>query len=296
MREIGDALAAHLASGATTLCHCWRVSRRDGTVIGFTDHDRDLDFGGTTYLAASGFLPSDAESESGLAAGSSEVAGALSSDAIRDEDGAARLYDGAVVDLFKVNWQATSQHILLRRYEIGEVTRSDGQFRAELRGLAHRLQARKGRIYASRCDATLGDGRCGVDLEAGGFLGTGTIARVLSSDRIEVDGLDDFASGVFRYGRIDMTSGTNAGIRADIEAHRKEAGKVVLVLWLPLARPPQVGDTFSIAAGCDKSFETCRKRFANQDNFRGFPHMPGSDFAYSYADGDTEHDGGPLYD
>ena len=96
--------------------------------------------------------------------------------------------------------------------------------------------------------------------------------------------------------RRSFTGGVNAGIEIDIESHRKDGGNTVLVFWLPLPVEASVGDPFSIVAGCDKSFDTCRKRFANQVNFRGFPHLPGSDFAYSYADGETEHDGGPLYD
>ena len=42
MRTIPPNLAAHLTDGATTLCHCWKLIRRDGTTFGFTDHDRDL--------------------------------------------------------------------------------------------------------------------------------------------------------------------------------------------------------------------------------------------------------------
>ena len=36
---------------------------------------------------------------------------------------------------------------------------------------------------------------------------------------------------------------------------------------------------FDIIAGCDKRFETCRTKFANHVNFRGFPYMPGNDAA-----------------
>ena len=43
-------------------------------------------------------------------------------------------------------------------------------------------------------------------------------------------------------------------------------------------RPPAVGDTFIVTAGCDKRFETCKTRFSNASNFRGFPAMPGNKF------------------
>ena len=46
-------------AGATTLCWCWRLTRRDGMRLGFTDHDRDLAFDGTTFEAAAGFTASE---------------------------------------------------------------------------------------------------------------------------------------------------------------------------------------------------------------------------------------------
>jgi hypothetical protein len=42
MRIIPPALQARLDGGATTLARCWIVTRRDGVVQGFTDHDEDL--------------------------------------------------------------------------------------------------------------------------------------------------------------------------------------------------------------------------------------------------------------
>ena len=55
MKTLPPALATHVAGGLTTLCRCWRVDRRDGVVMGFTDFDRDLVFDAVTYKAASGF-------------------------------------------------------------------------------------------------------------------------------------------------------------------------------------------------------------------------------------------------
>ena len=67
-----------------------------------------------------------------------------------------------------------------------------------------------------------------------------------------------------------------------------------LDLWQAMAAPIEAGDAFVVSAGCDKRFETCRDRFANVANFRGFPHMPGNDFALSYPTVDGGHDGGSL--
>ncbi|MFL4991443.1 MAG: DUF2163 domain-containing protein, partial [Microvirga sp.] len=79
MRTIPENLAAHLAEGATTLCHCWRLIRRDDTAFGFTDHDRDLTFATTVFAARSGLEAAEATAELGFVVGGGDVSGALMS-------------------------------------------------------------------------------------------------------------------------------------------------------------------------------------------------------------------------
>lgn len=292
MRTISPALAAHLAGDATTLCHCWRVTRRDGVVLGFTDHDEALDFGGTRYQAASGFQASEMREEKGLAAPASEVTGGFSSEAVTEADLGAGRYDGARVEVFKVNWQAPDGALLLKVQEIGEVSRAAGAFTAELRSFAHRLSQETGRIYNRRCDATLGDRRCGVDLAAPGRRAQAVVTAVSARDRLLVSGLEAFADGHFRLGSLTLAEGTVALV----EESRAEEGATALSLWLPLSALPAAGDAVTVSVGCDKAFSTCREKFDNALNFQGFPHMPGSDFAYSYVSGESLHDGAPLFE
>jgi len=103
MRTIPQNLAAHLTEGATTLCYCWRLIRRDGTAFGFTDHDRDISFGGTTYAARSGLEAAEATAELGFAVGGGEVAGALVSAGLTEDDISSGLYDDASVETWLVN-------------------------------------------------------------------------------------------------------------------------------------------------------------------------------------------------
>lgn len=187
MRTLPPELAAHLAGEATTTCHCWRVTRSDGLVLGFTDHDHDLRFAGTTFLAASGFSGGEVEAATGLAASTDTVAGGFSSEVITEEDLAGGLYDGARVERYLVNWDRPEQHMLLDVREVGEVTRSGAAFTAELRSLAHRLAQPQGRVYNRRCDAQFGDGRCRADLAA--WTGEGTVVAVVDASTIIVQGL-----------------------------------------------------------------------------------------------------------
>jgi uncharacterized phage protein (TIGR02218 family) len=291
MKTLPAKLTAHLSGDATTTCRCWRVKRRDGTVLGFTEHDRDLSFDGTVFVAASGFAISEGEAATGLAASADEVTGGFSSAAIREADLAAGRFDGARVEEFLVNWTEPEAHMRLNLREIGEVGRAGGAFRAELRSLAHRLDQPQSRVYSRRCDAALGDGRCGIDIAA--WQAAATVAAGSDRGTVVVTDLSGFATGFFDLGRLMLADGIEAGI----ERHRRiDAGLAELVLWLPLEAPPPVGSAITVTAGCDKRFATCKARFANAVNFRGFPHLPGPDFAYSYVDGERTHDGGVLFE
>ena len=292
MRTLDPALADHLASGVTTLCRAWRVTRRDGLVLGFTDHDRDLVIAGVTFLAASGIAGSESTQAQGLSVTGAELSGALSADALDGADLAAGLYDGAGVDLLLVNWQTPAQHFLLRRGTIGEVRSEDGVFTAEIRALADAFNQTRGRLFTPTCDADLGDARCGVDLAAPAHSATASVSRVDGALRLRMSGLDGFAAGAFARGRAVFATGANAGFATEVKAHLLDAEGVVLRLW---QRPPfdvAEGDEITLTAGCDKRFATCRDRFANALNFRGFPHMPGNDAVISVAiPGEGGYDG-----
>ncbi len=166
MKSFSSALAAHLAGGATTLCTCWRVTRGDGAVLGFTDHDRALVFDSVSHEPESGLDQSAAVAHAGLQVGGLDVTGAFSSARISESDLEAGLYDNARVEAWLVNWADAEQRHLMRVGSIGEVRRAGQEFTAEVRALSHALDQERGRIFRATCDADLGDARCMVDLES----------------------------------------------------------------------------------------------------------------------------------
>ena len=155
--------------------------------------------------------------------------GALDSAVLTEVDLEAGLWSGARVESWLVDWTAAGagagsgygQEIAPERrvrtgvYWLGEIRRVDGRFEADLLGREAVLERVTGRVFARRCDAELGDARCGV-----------------------------------------------------------EAGHA------------------AFGAGCDKAFATCRDRFANTLNFRGFPYMIGNDVLQAGPAGETRRDGG----
>jgi len=282
MKSLPPTLQAHLDSGATTLAWCWKIERSDGMVVGFTDHDQELSFGGITYEPDSGFAASEIRSGTDLAVDAQDAEGVLTSDTITETDILDGRWDNAAVEVWRVNWSAVSQQVLMRRGAIGQVRRGRLAFVAEVRSLAHVLNQTVGRTFQHACDAALGDARCGVDLDDPAFKATGSVTAVGGDRSFTASGLGGFATGWFALGRLTWTSGPNAGRVAEVASHDVVAGARRLTLLEAPVRPIEVGDDFDVVAGCNKRLETCRDRFANVLNFRGFPHIPGQDTVVRY--------------
>jgi uncharacterized phage protein (TIGR02218 family) len=294
MKALSPSLQAHLDSATTTLAWCWKLTRRDAVTFGFTDHDRDLVFDGTTYESATGFTASEIKDSLGLAVDNLDVASALSSSRLDENDLAAGLYDDAAVEIWRANWADTSQRVLMRKGSLGEVRRAGHVFSAEVRGLAHYLNQPKGRLYQYTCDARLGDTRCGVALSSATHSALATITTVTSLRLVAVTGLAAFSTDWFSRGLATFLSGANTGLAVEIRRHSKTSTATTLELWQQLPRMPTVGDTLTVTAGCDKHFRTCREKFNNASAFRGFPHMPGNDLLTSPARAGDLHDGAAL--
>lgn len=272
MRAIPEELASRLASGVTTLAHVWLITRRDEAVYGFTDHDRPLTFNEIVCEPATGLSAGAIEKSLGLGVDSASIAGALSSEAITEADLARGLWDGARVDLYRADWSEPSLSVHLFAGRIGEVRRGAQAFEAELRGLQAPLNVPVGRVFSRYCDADIGDARCGVDLSDPSFRGEGVVTEVIASAAFRAEGLEAFSPGWFTRGRLTWDEGG----ASEVAVHRVDGGGAVIEL-LDVAPELQLGAAFAITAGCDKRFETCRAKFANNPNFRGFPHMPGND-------------------
>jgi uncharacterized phage protein (TIGR02218 family) len=283
MKTLAPGLQAHLDSGTTTLCWCWRLTRRDGVTLGFTDHDLDLTFDGTAFEANAGFTATEISDSVGLSVDNLEVESALSSDRLDEAGLAGAKFDDAKIEIFRVNWQEPAQRVLMRLGSIGEVRRHGAMFAAEVRGLAHYMQQPSGRLYQYTCDVDAGSSKCGVDLNAPAFKGHGAVLMSATHRRFTASGLSSFAEGWFTRGLLTFTSGANAGRAIEVKRHTLTGAAVTIELWQEAAEPLVPGTSFIVTAGCDKALTTCAAKFANTVNFRGFPAMPGNDFLTTRA-------------
>ncbi len=306
MKSLPGSMASDLLGGATTHCHCWLVTRRDGKLLGFTDHDDDIilisgldvaDGAAVIFEAASGFTASEMQTSLGLNVDNMDVEGALSSDKLKGVDLDAGLWDNASIRMWRVDWQDPSKRLLLLAGQIGEVSRGEKYFSAEMRSLSHALNQPFGRRYLKLCDAILGDERCKVDLTNPDFTVEGIVSAVQDRSNLQTTSLDIMGKSVgwFSKGQITWNSGLNVGLTMDIMQHYTGTGYAVISLWEEMPYDIQERDTFTLVKGCDKRIETCDTDFDNVINHRGFPRMPGNERLQYYARKGGDNDGGSLY-
>jgi uncharacterized phage protein (TIGR02218 family) len=258
MRTLPEGLQAHLDRGATTLCWCWKLAGAQGLSLGFTDHDESLEFDGLVFEASSGFSSSEIQSSLGLNVDNLEASGALSSNRLKEEDFRAGRFDDALVEIWLVNWMNTSERLLLRKGNLGEITRGASSFTAEVRGLSHHLNQPQGRIYQYGCDAALGDARCRVDLSSPLYRAEAQVVIAESSQRFAASGLGEFAQGWFARGRLEWTSGANVARAMEVRSHLSEGTRTIIELWQQMAAKVEEGDRF--AASPMSSSSACRCR------------------------------------
>ena len=286
-----EQLFSHLAAGETTTCRAWALTRRDGQVFGFTDHDLPLAFDGIAFSASSGMSASALEQSTGLAVDNSETIGALSDAAITEADILAGRFDGAEIRCWQLDWSDPEARVEIFRGSIGGIMRANGQFQAELRGLSEALNKTQGKVFHRRCSAVLGDSRCRFETATAGYRIEAVIEASPGRGEFVLAPSETFAAGWFDGGRVTVLDGGAAGLSAMVRADLLDGARHRILLWEEIPAPIAVGDRLRLEAGCDRRAATCRDKFAILLNFRGFPHIPGDDWLTAYPRDGQAHDG-----
>lgn len=282
MKTISPQLKSHLQGETTSICTCWKVTRRDGVTQGFTDLDVDVVYASLTYAAAAGYKRTAVETNDSFDVDNLTVEGILNSSYIDAGNVRKGLYDYAEIEVFIINYKDTSMGILpLRKGWLGEVILTQkGTFNAEMRGLTQTLNTQFGTVYASSCNADLGDSRCKVVLAS--HTTSGIVSQIdLGSRVFRAGAMGSTSDAFFQYGGLKFTTGQNSGKLLEVKGYVDSTRQFEMFLSFPF--PITIGDQFDVYPGCDKIIYTCRDKFNNEINFRGEPYIPGIDKATSYA-------------
>jgi uncharacterized phage protein (TIGR02218 family) len=273
VKQIPSGLLAHYQQGTTTITSCWKLTRQDGQIFGFTEHDNDLVIDEITYLAKTGFTPTAIQNQNRLAVDNLNADGILDSDIITNKDLSSGKWDYADIEIFLLNYKNISlgKDILLKG-KIGEVKVGRLAFQAEIRGLTNAYAQNYFNVYQPGCRANFGDSKCRVDLSL--LVVSGAIDFVSQNSLTIFDATRTEENNYFDYGKITMTSGDADGLSMEVKSY--SVGTINLQLDFP--QKIKAGDTYQMTPGCGKRYEEdCVARWNNGINFRGEPHLPGID-------------------
>lgn len=252
----------------------WRIARRDGYVLGFTSHDRNLWFDGVLHRSAPGMVPSAIHRNADLTNDSADVQGAISHDAINTADLAAGRYDGARFVIGLVDWE-TRENAILYHGEAGAISEDNGGFQAELQSAKAELQADDIPRTSPTCRAAFCGKGCG--------LNSNLFSHELAcSSADHTTGMVQFSNvpdpQKFLDGSLRWIDGPHAGTTMQI-IQSTSAGQL---LDRELAASLMPGTRAILREGCDHTVATCQSRFGNAANFQGEPFLPGNDLLTRY--------------
>jgi len=277
-RSVNLLSSKNLANEVLSYARCIRIVRQDGTVLGFTTHDKDLFIDGVNYRAREAVNPTNIEQKWDLSTNNSEIESILSSDAIRDGDILTGKYNDANVGIYLVNFtdlpNTIEDSIILQSGIVGEVTATDFNYTFEVVSKASTLLNRKASKKISPvCLYRFGDSDCGVNLAP--YTYSVTVTEVIDSSTFKINGT--IPDNALNYGKASFTSGLNNNLDGFILNY--SANQIKLFAGMPYII--QVGDTLTVVQGCAKTPTAC-KSYNNYLRFGGFPtggnFMPGNDF------------------
>lgn len=178
MKTVPAPLQTLIAKQVTTLAYMWIITRQDGIIFRFTDHDRNILYDGEWYEALSGFTRSTLAAKSDLSVDNTDVQGLYDSDQITEEDLRKGFFDFAEFEIFLADWTVidSTDKILLRKGFLGQVSLRETAFEVEQRGLTQMLSIVAGDVYSPLCRVDLFSVACG--LTAASFLQQEVVAAV----------------------------------------------------------------------------------------------------------------------
>jgi uncharacterized phage protein (TIGR02218 family) len=275
VKTASSAMKTHLGGDVTQLCRLYKLTRKDGSIFCFTDHDTDIDttphqdvftdgsaspLVGYIYEAAVGFLPTATENKSDLSVDNQEATAFIDSETIKETDIRFGVWDATAVEIRVCNWADLSMGEIRVRYgTLGNTTMKNGLVTFELLGLTNKLQILQGRTFGPRCDAELGDARCGitVGVESGsvgtpvdahnfrptaGLTGTAGFFTDLTSGTFTVPN----ASGVTNTGQSGVGTISAGPTVLAISAANTDGTNTTYTWTLTSGPPPQVGQSVAI--------------------------------------------------
>lgn len=279
------------ANSVLPLCHCVLIELTNGEKLGYTNFSQDLSIDGVTFRSRQALDPTALERKLGIQSDNQEFRGAFSDDIDENLIFSERFQEARIITAI-VNWQNLPDSLLDLPDEqvqigyVGEI-KSLGRESYTLENLTEASinlrQSRDEKISPS-CRWAFGQNN-------GNESGCRKEVPVYETQVADVSNRRVFQVwGEYQnlaWGKCTFTEGGNKS--ATYAIYRimpvSGGGKTEIQLFTEASDVVAVHDGVILAAGCDKTYNTCKNIWNNTINFGNIPSfgnfMPGNDFLLS---------------
>lgn len=208
MKTLSSGMVAQLNADVSTLATCVKIKRLDGVEHHFTSFDKDLVVNGVTYKATNSYNVTNLNITNRLSSDNFDISGMLDVNEVSQEDVVKGFYNDAEVWFFVVNYNDPNDEQDYISYgNLGQIVYTDNDFTVEFRSLSSKFTQKIVDLYSMQCRATLGDTKCGINLEPDAWV-PGTAYSVG----------DEVSPITFNgYTFINTTAGTSSFATSDID-------------------------------------------------------------------------------
>lgn len=255
------------------ILYCLRIEPiNGGAVLRMAQYPENVEMSnGQIYQSDAGYEFTGIEYGNDFSPASIDLESFLGESGITRSEIETGVYDNAKVYVFATDWAApVEDEEPIIKGIFGKTTLTDDKYRVEIMSLIDALNETVGLTFTAECRHTFGSPECGIDLSSHEYSGTITsaVSGFEFQDTARGEGADFFVMGT-----VVFNTGANAGLKK--QEIKSFAADGTIVVHESFASPPQVGDQYTIVAGCQKRFtEDCKTLYSNGPNFGGFPHMP----------------------
>ena len=255
--------------------HCIRIVPLWGANVYLTSHVRDVVIGANTYLSGSGYEFSGQSLDTSLAPGVIDLKGIADIAGIDYNEIISGVFDNARVYCFATTWRTpiVDEEPIGLAF-MGKTKIDDKRYTIEMMMLIDVLNQTVGKTYGTQCPKKFGGQEyAGCMFDATTVTVTGTITGV-TGNSVFVDSARAEAADYFGEGTIAFTTGANAGLKPqEIKVHGAGGN---IQTHEAFYYDVEIGDAYTMIAGCRKRLQDCRDKFNNVVNFGGFSFIPTS--------------------
>lgn len=275
-RDIGPATLFDARSHR--FCLCWQLVLSDSTHIRLTDHNRNIYLHAQTvaYYPTTALSISARRRTSGITGSRVTFDGAFDEDLIKYEDFRKGRFRMATIYEYHVDWMFPFIGPILRqKYYVEESAFDKIQWQIEAVTFPSLLKRQRGLVYGRNCRHRLGDEECGVSIAALKQSSVAVTEVTENRKTFRASGADNESDNFWDYGVLTWIWGDNVGVSSEVKEYVNSTRQ--FELFLPMPHTIQISDVFDVYPGCNKTVAECDTKFSNEENFGGFPYIPGND-------------------